>query len=382
VRIHAGILALLLTCSSISISTADDAWTKLNSGTTRTLYGLWFTSANVGYACGDSGTILKTTDAGDHWTRLSSATNLFLYCIHFPTADTGYASANWGTGNIVRTFNAGQTWDTVHSGSITYSAIRFCNGHTGYAAGNSETIIKTIDAGQHWTVKPRDGVMSGNFESIFCIDTNTVLVAGGNGYIFKTANNGTDWTYTSVANWISALYFVSRSTGYIAGNYSSIYKTVDSGATWVKLHGGGPTDNDWYYSAWFTDSATGYVSGGPKIFQTRNAGVTWDSMATGVTGVALYTLCFTNAQTGYVVGTQGTILKLVRSPVRVAQARSSRQISVNEDWTVGTTAQELYTLGGQRIPAASASGRVKAGLYFVARSDGLSKPVVRVLTSR
>jgi photosystem II stability/assembly factor-like uncharacterized protein len=374
--------AALAICSFVGTLSAADTWTRLNSGTTGTLHGLWFTSANVGYACGDSGMILKTIDAGDHWSRLASATTLFLYCIHFPTADTGYASANWGTGNIVRTFNAGQTWDTVHSGSITYSTIRFCNGHTGYAAGNGETIIKTTNAGTTWTLKPREGVMVGNFENMFCIDTSTVLIAGGDGYIFKTVNSGTDWTHSSVANWISAIFFTSRSTGYIAGNYSCIYRTQDSGATWTKLHGGGPTDNDWYTSAWFTDNATGYVCGGPKVLRTLDAGLTWDSMATGVTGVALYALCFTSAQVGYVVGTQGTILKLVRDPVSAAQPGPGRRTSVSADRTVGAPAQALFTLNGQWVGRLPAARGARAGLYFVARGDGSAQPVKRVLTSR
>jgi photosystem II stability/assembly factor-like uncharacterized protein len=329
VLVKAPIVAMALALFSVHATIAADAWTKLNSGsTTRIFLSVWFTSADVGYVVGDSGTILKTIDAGQHWSALNSGTSLALFSVCFPTPDTGYISTNWGAGNILRTINAGQTWDTLHSGhsDVTLRSIRFCNSRTGYACGNGEVILKTTDAGGHWAMKPRIGATVGDLESVFCIDTNTTVVVGGSGYIFRTVNSGADWAFTSVANWLSALYFTSAKTGYVGGNYGSIYKTDDSGSTWTKVLDDAAS-NIWFNSLWFTDANTGYVAGGSKIFKTANAGVAWDSMPTGMSSGALYSLSFTSAHTGYAVGSVGTILKLSPSTASIPVVRDRPQVS-------------------------------------------------------
>ena len=45
------------------------------------LTSIRFTDANTGYAVGDYGTILKTTNGGTNWVTLSSGTNKWIYSI-------------------------------------------------------------------------------------------------------------------------------------------------------------------------------------------------------------------------------------------------------------------------------------------------------------
>ena len=53
---------LIITIFTINIANAQ--WTALTSGTTNNLNSVFFTDANTGYAVGDYGTILKTTNGG------------------------------------------------------------------------------------------------------------------------------------------------------------------------------------------------------------------------------------------------------------------------------------------------------------------------------
>jgi photosystem II stability/assembly factor-like uncharacterized protein len=308
---HSSVIATLLALCSIHVSMADDAWTKLNSGsTTRIFLSVWFTSADVGYVVGDSGTILKTVDAGQHWSPLNSGTYRVLYGVCFPTPDTGYVSGASGT--ILKTVNAGQTWDTLHSGasSTTLRAIRFCNPRIGYAAGNAETIVRTTDGGSHWTLRPRVDP-SRDLWAVACLDPDTALVFGDNGSIYKTTNGGVDWTYPTIPGfWTSSVFFITPLQGYLCASSTPwIYKTTDGGVSWARAHDAG-TGSGLNFSIWFTDTNTGYISGSSHIYRTIDGGTSWDSMATGISGVALYSICFPSAQTGYAVGTSGTILKL------------------------------------------------------------------------
>jgi photosystem II stability/assembly factor-like uncharacterized protein len=49
-----------------------------------------FIDVNTGYAVGNNGTILKTTDAGTTWSTVSSGTTYNLNSVCFPTPDIGY----------------------------------------------------------------------------------------------------------------------------------------------------------------------------------------------------------------------------------------------------------------------------------------------------
>ncbi len=63
------------------------------------------------------------------------------------------------------------------------------------------------------------------------------------------------------------------------------------------------------YSVYFTDEDTGYVAGvGGTIIKTTDAGESWTILSSGTTN-SLYSIYFTDANTGYAVGVGGTILK-------------------------------------------------------------------------
>src|SRR3972149_5723809 len=94
-------------------------WMKLSSGTSEYLRAVQFPVDDItGYAVGDNGTILKTTNAGSGWTAQSSGITVVVRSIHFPTdATTGYAVA--GGGNILKTTNGGANWTSLTSGTTT-----------------------------------------------------------------------------------------------------------------------------------------------------------------------------------------------------------------------------------------------------------------------
>lgn len=83
-------------------------WTLVNSGTTQSLFGVYFTDAVTGYACGNNGAIVRTTDGGDNWTPQTSPLNEILTDVWFTSATTGYIS-NW-SGKILKTTNGGITF--------------------------------------------------------------------------------------------------------------------------------------------------------------------------------------------------------------------------------------------------------------------------------
>ena len=71
--------------------------------------------AHTGYAAGDGGTILKTTDGGANWAIQTTPTTEGLRGLHFVDQDTGYAVGYAGT--LLKTTDGGGNWVRQKAGS-------------------------------------------------------------------------------------------------------------------------------------------------------------------------------------------------------------------------------------------------------------------------
>ena len=109
-----------------------------------------FTDNNSGYAVGDSGIILKTMNAGTTWNTLSSGTTDNLTSIFFTDSNTGYAVGGdlYGAGIILKTINGGTNWSIVSIGANTlFYSVSFTDANTGYVVGGGGKILKTTNGG-------------------------------------------------------------------------------------------------------------------------------------------------------------------------------------------------------------------------------------------
>jgi photosystem II stability/assembly factor-like uncharacterized protein len=61
-------------------------WIAQNSGTSETLWTVYFTDANIGWAVGMWGTVLKTTNGGKIWDFKANEKVYCLSCIYFADA--------------------------------------------------------------------------------------------------------------------------------------------------------------------------------------------------------------------------------------------------------------------------------------------------------
>ena len=76
------------------------------------LHSVQFVNQTTGYAVGDFGVILKTTDGGTSWSIQSSGISSNLYGLFFTEENTGTAIG--GSGTILRTADGGSTWTVAH----------------------------------------------------------------------------------------------------------------------------------------------------------------------------------------------------------------------------------------------------------------------------
>ena len=118
------------------------------------MYQVDFVSATHGYAVGDAGTILATTNGGSTWTAQTSGSTAALLSVHFVSATTGWAVGSSGT--ILKTTNGGTTWTAQTSGTTgTLNTVYFVSPTRGWAAGSSTSgnILSTTDGGATWTMQ-------------------------------------------------------------------------------------------------------------------------------------------------------------------------------------------------------------------------------------
>jgi photosystem II stability/assembly factor-like uncharacterized protein len=145
--------------------------------------------------------------------------------------------------------------------------------------------------------------------SVHCINYDTVVVTGENGYIIRTTNSGNTWS-TVTSNTSNALYkvkFVTKTIGYAVGAKGTVLKTTDCGQSWAGI---GIKTNMSLLSMSFISKDTGWVAGGdfPGIavpvgnkgilMKTINGGTTW--LVDSSYNATINSVFFLDKNTGYI----------------------------------------------------------------------------------
>lgn len=328
-------------------------WVHRNSNTMERLNSIEFPKQNTGYfagqaenpgyAAGEDGTLLRTTDGGTSWVPLNSGTSNSLYSVYLPSTNTGYASGTFGT--IIKTTDGGTNWVALNSGTTTQlNSVYFTDTTTGYAAGDGGILLKTSNGGTNWT--NLDAGTSISLNSVYFTDANNGFIAGDSGTIIKTTDGGTIWVPmpSGTINSLHSVKFLDSSKGFIVGDSGTILKTTDGGASWTVCYTGMPLCLN---SIYLIDTDTGYVAGARgAILKTTNGGIKWIIQNSG-TSQNLFSLCFTSPATGYAVGDSGTILGTSTGGTGAIESHSRR---LNNLKIYPNPASNMITIESYSIP--------------------------------
>ena len=169
-------------------------WSPVDSGTTSNLTSAIVLDSGTAFVVGDTGTMLKSTDAGATWTPLTSGTSMALHGIYFFDPNEGIAVGDSGT--ILRTTDGGAAWQSVTSGVVdTLRSVSF-NGVNGICGGDSQDILYSTDSGASWQIG-QSGFLGGGFLGAQMLSASTGFVAGQNSIfqalVGKTTDGGASW---------------------------------------------------------------------------------------------------------------------------------------------------------------------------------------------
>ncbi len=205
-------------------------------------------AGNRGYAAGNFGTLLTSTDAGAGWAGVPTGITANLTRIRIIDADSLVIA---GGCSVRRSDNSGESftrlaWTANDSNCpSTITSLSFPTDQAGYLLAADGSVFRTADGGRTWarkTAVPGTPATGGNVSpsDISFIGADIGVVVTSAGTIYRTTDGGTSWTLVKVHDRaLLGLFFVDASTGYAVGAGSSVLKTIDGGVTWtVKSTGG------------------------------------------------------------------------------------------------------------------------------------------------
>ena len=164
----------------------------------------------------------RTSNGGVNWVLQSSGTSNTIYSVFFAAGPNGWIGG--GSGNIRKSVDYGVNWSAQTSQSSQINSVFFLNTLQGYMVGQNGLIRTTANGGSTWTAQTSG--LSAEFKDVHFINTTTGWIVGLNGNIIKTTNSGATWQndITGVTAGFWSVHFPSTSAGYAVGAGGMIQK--------------------------------------------------------------------------------------------------------------------------------------------------------------
>jgi photosystem II stability/assembly factor-like uncharacterized protein len=254
-----------------------------------------------------------STDGGQTWTRSTVPAGTWAYGARFFDRLNGVAVGE--AGNIVRTADGGETWQTVQPPGTSQRLwdVEYADANTVFLAGENGLISRSIDGGTTWNSIQSGG--AGVTHGFDKVDGQHAWAGQDSGEIVYTTDGGTQWIRASVSGFdefgsLMAVAFANRSRGWAAGrndffggSVGIIARSNDGGRTWQPQF----QVPDFTFNGLETTSArTAFAVGayqfvgGGLVLRTRNGGASWQNVTPAAEGFR--DVFFIDASIGWVVG--------------------------------------------------------------------------------
>jgi len=302
-----------------------------------------------GFAVGNSGIILHTSNAGRTWVAQNSGTTANLYAVCISPTTSMYAVAVGSNNTLVYTTNRGVTWSvqTVGNGNIgvgeTWRGAAYYVGSTSpgqvFICGDSSYIVNFSIPSPTFNIQyPSTQVGSGNgviLNSIsFYTNANSVvnqgigIAVGSGSTILVTNNSGGTWSATSATPMAPQVNLKSVSVqnsssatvhafaaGYDNTGLGYIWQTTDAGNSWRNVPSFPANVNTSFTSVCWQGGSSGPTTtiwaltkqGG--VFESQDDASSWapDPYFSNLPPVSLNGVAWPTGALGCIVGAAGKI---------------------------------------------------------------------------
>lgn len=281
------VIIVFAIANSLMIEDCRCQWVVQNSGITANLYDVKFTNRYTGWACGENGILLKTTNSGNDWINVPNPTTgmgKILNKITLVDANVFYFVGAHST--YIKTTNGGANWIIIRNGpwgsSMGFTSVFFLNKDTGWACGN-QRILRTTNGG---LIFDSTGLNWGSLSDVYFKDFNNGLICG-DGVVFKSTDGGMNWINTNVptgGHYYPFAKLAVRNNQYvwIAGGSSPVYHSSNFGSTWDSIGAINSYPPSVMYCVSFSSMLTGFAGGTyGYLYKTIDGGHTWNKQNTG-----------------------------------------------------------------------------------------------------
>jgi len=160
------------------------------------------------------------------WTKTIVAGETGAGDIFFNSATNGYLAGS----KVYRSTDGGTTWNPLLSNSNLYN-LAVTNDGKAFFAGQTNTIIKTIDGGSNFV----NTVIGITPTDIFFTDNNNGFAIAHNG-LYSTVDAGLNWSKITTtglpsSSFYFSLHLLNNTTGWIV-TQGGVYRSAGSLATW------------------------------------------------------------------------------------------------------------------------------------------------------
>jgi hypothetical protein len=140
------------------------------------------------------------------------------------------------SGKILKTTNAGLTWLTKFSGLQRWNEVAFINQSTGFVVGDRGAMGITTDGGETWFARPPIG--TANLLTVAVVGMISVFIGTDSGMIIYSHDGGTTWSQFRLTSGAVNSIFGGRGDFvpvdmYAVAATNTAYKSSNLGATWI-----------------------------------------------------------------------------------------------------------------------------------------------------
>lgn len=333
------VLLIILCLTSYGALAQNWTWTAQTSPVTSRLNDVYFVDNMNGWAVGDNGVILNTSDGGQNWTSQTSGTTERLNAIFFIDVNYGWSAGGSLNHALLRTINGGVTWEDISTsdiGNVALNDIAFADINTGWVMSSSRIYI-THDGGSSWTEESYVDGVSGVFHKAIAVTSDTTA------YVASRSGTGTNaqadvlnrvpfdapisWGPSVLSDFtegdfLHCIAFSNDSIGFAGGSNGVLYKLEQENefnlsGPWIVNFDLSTTDASYITQISFPTERVGMFKASidlpdgsaALIYHTSDGGETWSSSPDTIMIPSSNGLHAPDTNNAWLVGSGGRIYK-------------------------------------------------------------------------
>jgi photosystem II stability/assembly factor-like uncharacterized protein len=194
-----------------------------------------------GYAAGNFGTVLRTTDSGVNWQGLPTGTTATFTQVRAIDADSVVAGGGCA---LRRSDDAGATWRALPAVPAArcpagVRSFSFVSELTGWVLRSDGSVGRTDDGGGSFAARaavPGSAATGGTLvpaDIVMISETTGYALAGST--LYRTTDGAATWTQAATAAASLNGLYAEGDTAYAVGDDNTVLKSTNTGASWTPI---------------------------------------------------------------------------------------------------------------------------------------------------